>query len=326
MDKDYYSILEINKSATSEEIKKKYKLLSLKYHPDRPNGDGTKFKEISEAYEILSDPQKKHIYDSGQDPNNINQHNFNQHFQSNDIFQQFFGGNPFETHQRQTKRGNFTHIINITLKDSHTGISKTLKVNVKKVCFDCKIKCKTCNGTRFMNIQNGPFIMKQNCNACSTGYHNNYNEKCTYCKGTFEKNEEKVCKIDIPKCVDNGNIIVIEGLGEQIHKQNEIPGDLYFKINIISDPNFTRLHNNLIYQVNMTFKESIIGKSITIPHFDGDINMITDGFGVINPQQTYCLKGKGLGGESGDLILNFQISYPGVYSKEIIEQFKNINF
>jgi molecular chaperone DnaJ len=327
--KDYYSILEVSKSATTEEIKKAYKLLSLKYHPDRPNGDVEKFKELTLAYEILSDSQKKHIYDSGQDPNNMGNQ---QHFNSNDIFQQFFGGNPFggnpfeHHHNQQIKRGNFTHIINISLKDAHTGISKTVKINVKKVCFDCKIKCKSCNGTRFMNIQNGPFIMKQHCNACSTGYHNNnYNANCTYCKGTFEKNEDKICKIDIPRCVDNGNIIVLEGLGEQIHKQNEIPGDLHFKININSDPNFTRQHNNLIYQVNLTFKESIIGKMITIPHFDGDINMITDGFGVINPQQTYSLKGKGLGA-IGDLVLNFQITYPGVYPKEIIEQFKLLNF
>lgn len=325
MDKDYYSILGINKSATSDEIKKVYKLLSLKYHPDRPTGDSDKFKEISEAYEILSDSQKKQMYDSGQNPNNMGNQHFHHQFNSNDIFQQFFGGNPFEPQNRQTKRGNFTHIINITLKEAHTGLSKKLKVNVKKVCFDCKIKCTTCNGTRFMNIQNGPFIMKQNCNACSTGYHNNYNANCTYCKGTFEKNEEKICKVDIPRCIDNGNIIVIEGLGEQIHKQNEIPGDLHFKINIIDNQNFKRLHNNLIYQVNLTFKESIIGKSITIPHFDGEINMITDGFGVINPQQTYCLKSKGLGG-IGDLVLNFQITYPGVYSKEIIEQFKLLNF
>jgi molecular chaperone DnaJ len=320
--KDLYNILGIERNASESEIKKTYKLLSLKYHPDRPNGNAEKFKEINLAYEILSDSQKKQMYDSGQDPNQ----NFNHNFNSNDIFQQFFGGNPFEQHNRQTKRGNFTHIINITLKDAHIGLSKTLKVNVKKICFNCKIKCKTCNGTKFMNFQNGPFIMKQHCNACSTGYHNNFNKNCNYCNGTFEKIEEKMCKIDIPKCISNGNIIIIEGLGEQIHTENEIPGDLHFKINITDDQNFTRQHNNLIYPVNLTFKESIIGKSITIPHFDGDINMITDGFGVINPNKMYSLKGKGLG-SSGDLILNFQINYPlGIYSKETIEQFKLINF
>ena len=327
--KDYYSILGVSKNATEDEIKKAYRKGALMYHPDKTNGDDTKFKELSDAYSILSDSQKKQMYDSGKDPNNNMNTHFHQEFNHHDIFQQFFGGNPFEPQVRQTKRGNFTHIINITLKDAHIGISKTLKVNVKKVCFDCKIKCKTCNGTRLMNFQNGPFIMKQHCNACSTGYHNNYNANCSYCKGLFEKTEEKMCKIDIPKCVGNGNVIVIEGLGEQIHRQNEIPGDLHFKINIIGDSNFTRLNNNLIYQVPITFKESIIGKSITIPHFDGDINMITDGFGVINPNKTYSLKGKGLGGENagGDLILNFQITYPiGLYSKDTIEQFKLIHF
>ena len=178
-----------------------------------------------------------------------------------------------------------------------------------------------------MNIQNGPFIMKTHCNACSTGYHNKHNPNCSYCKGSFEKNEEQMCKVDIPKCINNGHIIVINGLGEQIHKQNEIPGDLQFKINIIDDELFTRSQdnlNNLIYNVPITFKESIIGKSIRIKHFDGDINMITDGFGIINPLMVYSLKGKGLG-NSGDLILKFEIKYPSI-SKDIIEQFKNINF
>jgi DnaJ-class molecular chaperone len=317
--KDYYSILNVLKNATENEIKKAYKVLSLKYHPDRPNGDDSKFKELSEAYEILSDSNKKNIYDAGQDPSNSKEfnHDFNHEF-----FKQFFRNGP----SRQTKRGNFIHNINITLKEVHIGISKTLKINVKKLCFNCKIKCSTCNGTCIVDFQNGPFIMKRDCNACSNGYHNNFNAKCSYCDGTFEKNEEKICKINIPKCTNDGNIIVIEGLGEQIHKQNEIPGDLHFKINITNDKNFTRQNNNLIYQVQLTFKESIIGKPISIPYFNGDINMVTDGFGIINPNKTYSLKGRGLGGE-GDLILNFKINYPlGIYSKEIIEQFKNINF
>lgn len=321
--KDYYSILDISKNATEDDIKKAYRKSALKYHPDKNNGDDSKFKDISEAYEILSDSQKRHIYDSGEDElTNLHQE-FSQH---GDIFQQFFGSNPFESRKRTTKRGNFVHVINITLKDAHIGISKKLKVNVKKVCFDCKIKCCICNGTSIRNVQNGPFIMKQHCNECSSGYNSKHNQNCSYCKGTFEKNEEKMCKIDIPKGVNNGNIIIIEGLGEQNHKENEIPGDLHFKINIINDSHFTRLHNDFIYQVPITFKESIIGKSIIIPHFDGEINMLTDGFGVINPNKTYSLKGKGLGG-NGDLILNFQINYPmGVYSKDIIEQFKNIIF
>ena len=124
----------------------------------------------------------------------------------------------------------------------------------------------------------------------------------------------------------NGQNIIIKGLGEQIQKPNEDPGDLYFKINILSDLHFDRINNDLVYKVYITFKESIIGKMITIPHFDGNINMNTDGFGVINPNKRYSLKNKGLD-NVGDLVLNFQINYPlGIYSKEIIEQFKNINF
>lgn len=332
--KDYYSILNLSRSATDDDIKKGYRKLALKYHPDKTNGDDSKFKEISEAYEVLSDSQKKGLYDSGVDPNDKNQgtQGFGQGFnhQADHIFQQFFGGNPFSPHtHKPTKRNNFVHDINISLKDAHTGISKTLKVNVKKICFDCKIKCSTCNGTGLMNIQHGPIFMQQHCNRCgATGSINNFNKDCVYCKGTFEKLEGQMCKIDIPKCIANGNIIVASGLGEQIHKQGEIAGDLHFKINIVNEHpcNFERQNNNLIYRVPVTFKESIIGKSITIPHFDGDINMVTDGFGVINPNKVYALKQKGLG-NVGDLILKFEITYPnGVYPKDIIDKFREIPF
>ena len=314
--KDYYKILELNKSASDSDIKRAYRKMALKCHPDKNDGDDSKFKEISEAYEILSDATKKQRYDL--DEPSINH---------NDIFNQFFGGNPFNPSPQKTKRNNFTHTISISLKDAHFGLFKTLKIIVKKTCFECKIKCHICQGNGFVYVQHGPFNMHQSCNNCITsGFINNINKNCWYCQGTLQKSEEQLCKIEIPKCVMNGQNIIIKGLGEQIQKPSEDPGDLYFKINILSDLHFDRINNDLVYKVYITFKESIIGKMITIPHFDGNINMNTDGFGVINPNKRYSLKNKGLD-NVGDLVLNFQINYPlGIYSKEIIEQFKNINF
>ena len=321
--KDYYKSLDIDKSASEDEIKKAYRKLALKYHPDKNNGESTKFKEISEAYEILSDANKKKVYDSGgQEPMN-----FNMNFNHDDIFQHFFGGNPFNQQRQKVKRNNFQHTINVNLKDIHIGLSKTLKIIVKKTCFECKIKCNICNGNGMVSIQHGPLCVQQPCQTCqTTGYINSVNKNCGYCNGTLQKSEEQLCKIDIPKCTMNGHIITIPNLGEQIHKKGEEPGDLQFKININTDTCFERVNNDLVYKVNVSFKESIIGKMITIPHFDGDINMNTDGFGVINPNKRYALKNKGLG-NVGDLILNFQIVYPlGIYSQEIISQFKSINF
>ncbi len=318
--KDHYKSLELDKSASEDDIKRSYRKMALKYHPDKNNGESTKFKEISEAYEILSDSNKKRVYDSGDTENNFN-------FNHNDIFQQFFGGNPFQQQKVKVKRNNFIHTISVNLKDIHTGLCKTLKIIVKKTCFECKIKCNICNGNGVVGIQHGPYSIQQACQTCQTiGYINIINKNCGYCCGTLQKSEEQLCKIDIPKCTINGHCITIKGLGEQIQKPGEAPGDLQFRINILQDQTFEKQNQDLVYKINITFKESIIGKSITIPHFDGDINMNTDGFGVINPNKRYALKNKGLG-NVGDLILNFQINYPlGIFPKEIIEQFKNINF
>lgn len=320
--KDYYSILGISQNASEEEIKKAYRINALKHHPDK-GGDETKFKEITEAYEVITN--------KGQQSQQSQEFNFHQQFHNN-IFEQFFhmnnGNNGNNGNgNRQIKRNNYIHPINVSLKEIHSGLSKTLKIIIKKNCLKCKIKCGLCNGTGIMNIRYGPVTMQQICNNCNnSGIINKIDKNCVYCLGTLEKSEEKICKIDIPKCAINGDIIVINELGEQIHKQGEIPGDLHFKINIQDDLNFQRQNNNLIYNVPITFKESVVGKNITIPYFDGNINMNTDGFGVINPNKTYSLKNKGLG-SIGDLILNFIINYPNeLYSKEIIHQFKNIDF
>lgn len=315
--KDHYKSLELDKSASQDDIKRAYKKMALKYHPDKNNGESTIFKEISEAYEILSDQNKKQVYDYGEPD-----------FIHNDIFKRFFGGSsPFHQNQEKLKRNNFMHTINTSLLDIHRGLSKTLNIIVKKTCFQCKIKCNICNGSGVVNIQHGIYYIQQSCQNCQkNGFINNINKDCQYCNGTLYKSEQQLCRIDIQKCTINGHIIIIKGLGEQIQKLGEDPGDIQFKINILADKNFERLNNDIVYKINLSFKESIIGKYITIPHFDGDINMNTDGFGVINPNKRYALKNKGLG-NIGDLILNFQINYPlGVYPKEIIEQFKNINF
>jgi molecular chaperone DnaJ len=307
---DYYQVLEVEKDADLNMIKRSYKKLALKYHPDKNNGDDTKFKEISEAYETLSDPEKRQMYDMGGNGGGIH-----------DIFANLFKGQ----RSRIVKRQNYVHNINITLKDAYFGIQKKLKVVVKKFCLDCKSKCSTCRGNGMINIQQGPFIMSIPCNACKgLKITNVYNKNCSYCQGTFEKTENVQCVIDIPAGVHNGQSIVKKDLGEQIHSRDEEPGDLVFQISISKDVHFTRKDNDLYHDVKLTFRESILGKDIIIPHFAGIIRLNTNVYGVIDPTKFYFIENKGMD-TVGKLYLKFKINYPSErYSDAVLEKLDNI--
>jgi DnaJ-class molecular chaperone len=330
--KDYYSILGIDKSASDDEIKKAFRSLALKYHPDKNQEAGAeeKFKEINEAYETLSDGDKKRRYDMGEEPN---QGNVNMNMNPQDIFEQFFSGSghPFAQmfgQQNKNKRGNSIYQIKIKLSDAHTGLMKKLKVNIKKTCFDCKTNCKNCGGKGMIMTQHGPFIQQHTCGNCAgNGMISSKNSSCKNCLGVGETTSGEMCNIDIPKGVVSGHNLVAPGLGEQPQKQGEIPGDLLFQIIVENDPYFRRENgNDLVFTCKLTFKESIIGKEIKIPHFDGMMVENTKGFGVINPMKRYSYKNKGLGC-LGDLVLQFEIEYPtSNYSDGLLDQFRAMNF
>lgn len=320
---DYYKILGLDQGASEEEIKKSYRKLSLKYHPDKNGGDDNKFKEISNAYQKLTNPELDQQFNEFDMPFNpfdfINIFNPMNHGPMNH-------GPMNHGPMNHKKRNDHLHELNLTLNEIHTGTTKKLKITLKKVCFKCKKQCDKCNGTGKMNIRHGPMIIQQLCNNCNGEcVINNQNVNCTDCGGTCEINTSTIVVIEIPKCF-NQQYIVKTGLGEQIKNQNETPGDLIFKINILSHQYFKLNGVDLIYNVKISFKESIIGKDIEIPHLDGPIKLNTQGFGIINPFKNYTLKNKGLC-EVGDLIFKFEIEYPdGVLSNDVLNKIKEIEF
>lgn len=331
--KDYYSILELSKDASENDIKRAYKKAALKYHPDK-GGDPEKFKEISEAYQILQDPNKKAMYDRGEDPlaagpQQHQQHHHQQHNPfDNAFFQQFFNQmNMGGMGGVNMKRSNHQHQITIELKDAHTGLEKNMKINLKKICFDCKKTCPHCDGRGMTIIRHGPIQMQQSCNACrASGIVDQPNMNCSFCKGAGHAFQDQICKIHIQKGVANGSFIKIDGFGEQPQKRGELPGDLLFQINVKPHPLFNREKDDLVYNVSLSFKESIVGKNIDIPHFDGDIPIYTGNFGVINPNRAYRLKDKGIAGK-GDLVLLFNIAYPEKkFEEELLDQFRKLAF
>jgi DnaJ-class molecular chaperone len=332
-EKDYYKILEIERDATSDVIKKAYRALALKFHPDKNKDPSveTKFKEINLAYETLSDPQKKEQYDN---PNPFNGLNMGGGHGHNDIFSQMFSGmggfgnmniningQNVNMNRGPQKRSSHNHNIKISLRDSHTGIKKNLKITIVKNCLSCTSNCSRCNGRGIIHqaIQTGPFIqqVQANCNICSgSGIMKNANSSCQNCNGKLTIDEEKLIILDLPVGVSNGHTIKFDGLGEQIKKNGEIPGDLI--INIVlddKDPYFTRENDNLIYKCKLTLLESYIGKILIVPHFDANIPINTNIFGTIDFNKRYHLKGKGLGGQ-GDLIFQFEYDYKDIQLTE----------
>ena len=301
---NYYEILGISKDASENEIKKAYKKKALEHHPDK-GGDPEKFKQITEAYETLSDPNKKNAYDNPQ------QFNFGNEEMFSNIFSQF-NININNNVQVNNKKNDHYYTIKVNLKDLHKDINKNLKINIKKNCFICLETCKSCNGNGIIvqHIQMGPFtqVIQNSCNQCnSSGVIKK--ENCDSCKNNPIL-EEKILNIKIPKCSDNTFKMVFKGLGEQIKRTSEIPGDFIITLDIQNNTEFIRENNNLIYNTKLTTIESILGKDIIIKDLEDNNIVINTAkmFGIIDYNKQYHIKNKGLGNE-GDLIFKFQYEF-----------------
>ena len=309
---DYYKILGVNKNSSDEEIKKAYRKLALKHHPDKNrDGNNEQFQKIQEAYETLSDPEKKQNYDNPR-------HNLDNMFP--------FENHPFFRHHnnqnhnnRKQKKNDHVYVCKISLKDVYFGTTKKFKVNRSKICRRCNKMCNQCNGNGIITqyIQMGPFTqsIQQKCQQCNgDGKYKLENTNCEECKQDGYINEEKIFEVNIPRGVESGKQIVFEEWGEQANKDNEISGNLLVNIIVDDNPHFRRNGYNLIYTTQITLKESIIGKKIKVPYFEDDIIIDTKGFGIINPNKEYIVFDKGLfiqdSNKKGELRIIFKISYP----------------
>jgi len=306
MSTDYYSVLDVDKNATQDEIKKAFRKKAHQYHPDKTTGDEAKFKEVNQAYQVLGDKDKRAQYDQfGSGFENAqaggsgagfsgfsNASGFNINMDDlGDIFSgvgDIFGGFSGRREQRQSS-SNYGNDINVVLEiefnDAVFGAEKEIVLNKKVKCDRCNgnmaepgtkiITCKVCNGTgRVTKIQRtilGQMQVQTVCDNCG-GEGKIYTKKCTKCKGTGIINENVKMKIKIPAGIDNGETIRLRGYGEA-GEGGGANGDLYLKINVKQDNKFKRDEYDIRSESEINFEQAVFGDKIDIETVEGVVKL-----------------------------------------------------
>ena len=275
--KDYYSILGIERNATEADIKKAYRKLAMEYHPDRNQGNAEaeeKFKEISEANSILSDPEKKQYYDAtGTVKGNRPQQPQGQDL--NDLINNFMGRNA----RREINRiGQTVRIrVQLTLEELHNGTHKKIKYTRLIKCDSChghggeSTTCPLCNGTgmetQVFRTPNGVIQQSSPCRQCG-GEGEIVTKPCEKCHGSGTMPSEEHFEFEVPFGLANGDILISQGGGNEMKKGNR-PGDLQVVIEEIPHDKFVRSGNNLVFKYSAKYHELALGAVIEIPTIDG---------------------------------------------------------
>ena len=320
----HYDVLGVAKDANVAEIKKAYKKLAMVHHPDK-GGDPEKFKEVSAAYDVLSDDAKRSEYNQFGDDGPMMQQGgggggFGGGFDPSDIFAHMFGQGMGMNRNgpERRRRGDAVHSIRISMNEAYHGIHKNLKVSIQSLCDTCKETCFSCQGRGTITemVKNGFMtqVFTKPCNSCSgVGLSHRKTAPggttCSGCSGTGKTSKEKTIDLNIPAGVQNDKQFVFQGLGEQAVRDGEISGNLVIVISIIPDPNFERRGQHLVHRVPLSLLESIVGKTIVVPHYNGNFEVNTADFGVVEPNREYVVAGKGMCYDSS-LLLVFNVTYP----------------
>lgn len=302
---DHYQTLGVERSASIDDIKKAYRKLAMKYHPDRQGGDPEKFKAINQAHETLSDPEKRNRYDQfGTDEPGGGSGGPDM----SEFFQNMFG----VQRQQNGRRNDHQHVVDLSLEEVYTGTAKTIRITTTRPCFACLRKCGQCNGSGFITgVQNMGFIsqmLQRPCPACQAA--GQIPTGCAQCEHKRTTTQVVTLNMNIPKGVTDGTARKIDGLGEQPRSPNERPGDLIVVFRIKAHPKFERNGNDLRYKLTVTLEEAINGFTFTVPHFGGPLTLKTHDLApVIDPRRDYRVDGKGLT-EDSNLYLNFDVQFP----------------
>lgn len=346
MAKDYYKTLGVEKNASKDEIKKAFHKLAHKHHPDKNKGDDSKFKEINEAYQVLSDDKKRASYDqfgNADGPQGFGggQGNPFSGFGGfggqggvefdmgdlGDIFGDFFGGGMGRSSRGVPKGRDMETEIVITFEESVFGVHKTISMTKQSTCDICKGSggkpgskmdtCKTCGGQgKVRQVQRsilGNFESVRTCTACH-GNGKIPSEKCTECKGAGVRRKDEKIDIAVPAGINNGESLRMVGMGEAV--QGGQAGDLYIRIAVKPHTIYKRDGLNLMTDIHIKLSEALLGKTYTLKILEGNTVEVKIPEGT-NHLSLLRVKGKGVPSSRGrgDIILRVHIDMPHKLSK-----------
>ena len=332
--RDYYEVLGVTREADGREIKRAYRHLAIKYHPDR-NPDNPeaeeKFKEAAEAYEILSDPERRRMYDQfGHD--GLRGSGFSgfsgiddifSHF--GDIFSDFFGFGAQPGRRRRRKGTNIPAELQLTFLEAAKGVVKEVEVETHEPCTTCGGSgakpgtepqvCSTCNGSGQAMHQQGFFVVQTTCPHCH-GTGKVIEENCPDCRGTGRTPKTESLKVTVPAGVDDGLTLRIPGKGEP-GPPGGVPGDLHVVLNVEPDPRFIREGPNLLTKIPVTYTQLALGTTLTVPLIEDETEVeVSPG---THPDEVLVLKRKGFprlhGRGKGDLVVKLELEIPKKLSR-----------
>ena len=349
--RDYYEVLGIDKGASEKEIKRAFRKMAKKYHPDLNPGDKEaehKMKEVNEAYEVLSDSDKRSRYDrfghdgvNGQGAGGFGGFGqgaggFGDIFE--DIFDMFGGGSSSRRKSGPRKGADLKYRVNIKFEEAAFGVEKEIKINRTEDCSVCngtgakpgtkKTTCSKCHGTGEVKyVQNTPFgqiVNTRTCDKCH-GKGQIIEEPCTHCNGTGKERKVKKINIKIPAGIDTGSAIPLRGEGEPGEKGGPA-GDLYVYVNVLPHKFFERQGNDIICEMPITFVQATLGASIEVPTLEGKVR-----YDIPEGTQTgtvFRLKNKGIsdvrGYGKGDQYVKVKVHVPEKLNdkqKQILREF-----
>lgn len=358
MPKDYYKILGVQKSATEEEIKKAYRKLAHEHHPDKKHGNEQKFKEINEAYQVLSDKTKRANYDRYGNaepfgPGGAQAHHNWQGFEGgnfdgfasgdfgdlNDVFESFFENMGVRPRRKTYQKGSDLELLTeITLEESFRGTTKKTKIKTYIPCATCSgkgadekagfTKCTTCDGQGEIKEQSrtffGSFMQVKTCKKCN-GMGQIPNKACMTCSGSGRKQSDREINFEIVPGIQTDQIIKITGAGEA-GERGAGTGDLYIRIRITPHSTFTRRGDDLIVRKELHVADLLLGKKLEIPTISGG-KIYAEIPTHFDLKEDLKIKNEGMprfgAFGRGDLLVNFIIKAPKKASgktKKILEE------